>query len=83
MLASRVRTDWPDLGRDHRELVGSALQLGFLLGVAAALPGDEDTAFTEQGGRELREGAEPADGAGGDGLVGLRALPGRPGPARA
>ena len=74
VLAAGVGPDGEDLDRVHRQRLGGAVELRLLVGVAAALPGDEDAAGAEERGGELGEGAEAADGAGGDGVVGLAAL---------
>ena len=76
VAAAGVGADVADLERLHRQLAGRALELGLLAGVAAALPRDERAAVAQQRRRELGQRRQAADGARGDGVVGLAALAG-------
>jgi hypothetical protein len=60
----------------HRELAGGPGELPLLVGIAFALPSDQDAALAEQWGRKLGESREAAHGAGGDHVVRLSLLSG-------
>src|SRR5689334_20412691 len=74
VLAAGIRANVEDLLGLHRQLLACAGELRLLVGVALALPGYEDSVFLQQGGGELGEGREAADGAGRDDVVGLATL---------
>src|SRR4249920_3242439 len=74
VLAAGERAYGENLLRLHCQRFGCIGDLSLLVGVALALPGDEDAVFLQEGGGELGEGREAADGAGGDRRVALAAL---------
>src|SRR6188768_3193869 len=74
MFAAGRGPDMADLLGPHRELLSSPGELGLFVGVALALPGNEDAAVLEQWRGELGEGGEAADGAGSHCCVCLASL---------
>ena len=71
--ASGVGIGASDRRRGDSEPGGTGFQFELLFPAPPPLPADEDAAGVQERRGELGEGAEPADGAGGDGVIGLTA----------
>ncbi len=71
MLVPRALPHLEDLPGRHGERLARPFELGFLAGIAAALPGDQAAALAQERRGQLREGGQPRDRPGGDHVVRL------------